>query len=369
MRVLHIIDSLNRGGAEVMLTAMAPKFRKWGVTCDVVALMNWPSPLEQKLRDHGVSLRYTGVRSLHSPTQISVLSRLLSGYDIAHVHLFPAQLWSVMAASSLRDRTPLVTTEHNTWNARRRWWLRPIDLWMYPHYSRIACNSEATAANLIRWCPGIAEKVTVIPNGVHLDMFENAKPATLQHVPCHVARLVFVGRCEAQKDHETLLRALRTVPHAHLLLVGDGPLRLQLEQLAQSLEIANRVSFLGWREDVAAILKASDIYVHSTHSDGFGLAACEAMAAGLPVVASDVPGLAQVVNGAGILVPAGDERALADSLNALINSPMQRLKASQASLARARQFSIEKTVQCYIDMYESVLGIPKANQRSSDEQP
>jgi glycosyltransferase involved in cell wall biosynthesis len=359
MRALHIIDSLNRGGAETMLTAMAPKFRRWGVTCDVVALMDWPSPLEQKLRDEGVFLRYTGVRSLNSPTQISALSRLLSGYDIVHVHLFPAQLWTVLAKSGLRDRIPLVTTEHAIWNGRRRWWLRSIDSWMYQHYSHIACISGATAESLVHWCPGVAEKISVIPNGIPLEMFENATPATLENVPCDATRLVFVGRCNAYKDHETLLRALRTVPDAHLLLVGDGPLRLQLERLAQSLGIANRVSFLGWREDVAAILKASDIYVHPTHSDGFGLAACEAMAAGLPVVASDVPGLAQVVDGAGILFPAGDERALADSLNALINSPMQRLNAGRASLARARQFSIEKTILGYIDMYESVLGIPQ----------
>ena len=360
MRALHIIDSLNRGGAEVMLTAMAPKFRKWGVRCDVVALMNWPSPLERTLRDQGVFLRYTGVRDLSSPRQIPALAKLLHGYDVIHVHLFPAQLWTVLAASGLQGRVPLVTTEHNTWNARRRWWLRPIDSWMYPHYSRIACNSDATAENLIRWCPGVAEKITVIPNGVLLDTYENARPATLEHVPYDVARLVFVGRCEAQKDHETLLRALTAVPDAHLILVGDGPLRLQLERLAQSLGISNRVSFLGWREDVAAILKASDIYVHSSHSDGFGLAACEAMAAGLPVVASNIPGLAQVVDGAGILFPAGDEKALANSLNVLINSPIQRLKAGQASLSRARQFSIEKTILGYIGMYESVLGIPKS---------
>ena len=79
--------------------------------------------------------------------------------------------------------------------------------------------------------------------------------------------------------------------------------------MAQSLGIAERVTFLGWRSDVASVLKASDIYVHSTDAEGFGIAACEAMAAGLPVVASDVPGLAQIVKGAGILFPAGDDKA------------------------------------------------------------
>jgi glycosyltransferase involved in cell wall biosynthesis len=177
----------------------------------------------------------------------------------------------------------------------------------------------------------------------------------LDHVPHHVTRLVFIARFEAQKDHATLLRALPSVSSAHLIFVGDGPLRPQLEQMAQSLGIRSRVTFLGWRKDVGAVLKASDIYVHSTHSDGFGIAACEAMAAGLPVVASDVPGLAQLVAGVGILFPAEDDRALACHLNALIQSPERQNEMRMAGIQRARQLSIENTVDAYIRMYESVL--------------
>lgn len=355
MRVLHVIDSLNRGGAEVMLTAMAPLFRKRGLTCDISVLLQRPSPLEQSLLDQDIHLRFTGVTQLYSPLQIVELSKLLNGYDIVHVHLFPAQLWAVLAALRLRSHPPLVTTEHNTWNARRLWWLRPMDRWMYPHYKRIACISDATADSLCQWCPAVSKKIIVIPNGIPLDVFENAQPAAIAHVPDDIVRLVFVGRFEAQKDHATLLRALKALPHAHLLLLGDGPLRSQLEKVARSLGITNRVSFLGWRNDVAAVLKASDIYVHSTHSDGFGIAACEAMAAGLPVIASDVAGLAQLVSGVGILFPVGDDKALAHHLAALIRSPERRREMSQAGLERARRFTIENTVDSYIRMYESVL--------------
>src|SRR5271166_360131 len=360
MRVLQVIDSLNRGGAEVMLTAMAPLFGKRGVECDVIALIRRPSPLEDSLLKQDIHLSYTGVHRLYSPRQIPALTKLIEGYDIVHVHLFPAQLWAVLAAARLSRRTPLVTTEHNTWNLRRKWWFHPVDQWMYPHYERIACISEATAENLVRWCPGVGRKITVIPNGIPLDAFENAQPTTLSDVPGDVMRLVFVGRCDIQKDHATLLRAITAVPDTHLLLVGDGPLRPRLEQMAAALGIRDRVTFLGWRGDVAAVLKASDIYVHSTHSDGFGIAACEAMAAGLPVVASDVPGLAQLVTGAGILFPAGDDKALARELNALIQSPRRRREMSVAGRQRARQFSIENTVDGCIRMYESVLQIGTA---------
>jgi glycosyltransferase involved in cell wall biosynthesis len=355
MRVVHVIDSLNRGGAEVMLTAMAPHFQKCGITCDIIALIRRPSPLEQLLFESNIHLRFTGVGNLYSPRQILVLGKWLREYDMVHVHLFPAQLWAVLASSRWKSRIPIVTTEHNTWNARRRWWLRPVDRWMYPYYERIACNSEATAKSLIEWCPNITEKVIVIPNGIPLASFENAKPVELADVPSDVMRLVFVGRFEAQKDHATLLRALTSILNAHLIFVGDGPLRSNLERMAQSLGVWNRVTFLGWRQDVASVLKASDIYVHSTNSDGFGIAACEAMAAGLPVVASDVPGLAQVVAGAGILFPTGDDKTLARTLNSLIESPERQREMREASLRQARQWSIENTVDGYIRMYRSVL--------------
>ena len=355
MRVLHIIDSLNRGGAEVMLTAMAPRFKKRGVTCDVIALVQRPSPLEEMMLKEGVSLRYTGVKQLYSPRQIFALSQLLDGYDLVHVHLFPAQLWAALAAARCRFAGPVVTTEHNTWNSRRVWWLRPVDRWMYLRYTRIACISEAAANSLVEWCPDTAEKIRVIANGVPLEEFENAEPAVLAGVPQERVWVVFVGRFAAQKDHATLLRAVTAVPEAHLLLVGDGPLRSELERMAESLGIRQRVTFLGWRQDVAAVLKAADIYVHSTHSDGFGIAACEAMAAGLPVIASDVPGLAEVVGGAGVLFPPRDDKALARHLAALIGSPELRREMSRVSRERARQFSIEKTVDGCIRLYESVL--------------
>ena len=361
MRVLQIIDSLNLGGAEVMLTAMAPRFRTRGVDCDVAVLLRSQSPLERTFREQNVTLYYTDVPKLYSPRQIFSLIKFMNGYDIIHVHLFPAQLWAALAVASLGTGVPLVTTEHNTWNARRRWWRRRFDRWMYSRYKHIACISDATGEELVRWCPSAAGKISTIANGIRLDAFETARPAEIPDVPTNVARLVFVGRFDPPKDHATILRALVSVSKAHLLLVGDGPERSRMEGLARSLGIRERVTFLGRRSDVAAVLKASDIYVHSTNSDGSGIAACEAMAAGLPVVASDVPGLAQLVTGAGVLFPVGDDKALAQHLISLIESPELRSEMSQAGVRRARQFSVENTVDGYIRMYQSVLQVGAAS--------
>src|SRR6202030_72572 len=126
---------------------------------------------------------------------------------------------------------------------------------------RIACNSDATATSLTRWCPGTRKRIQVISNGIPLETFETAQPAEFPDLPLGVPRVVFVGRLETDKDHATLLRALALVPNVQTLLVGDGPLRGKLEALAQTLGIERRVTFLGKRNDVASVLKASDVFV------------------------------------------------------------------------------------------------------------
>lgn len=358
MRILQVIDSLPLAGAEVLVKDMAPRLQTRGIECAVAVLRTLSSPLEASLEAAGVELYHTGVATFYSPAQVPRLAKLMGGYDLVHVHLFPAQLWAVLAASQLKHSIPLVTTEHAPLNSRRRWWLRSFEAWMYARYQRIACNSDFTAEELVRWCPQVAPKIRVISNGVPLDDFETASPASLAGIPDHATRVVFVGRFYPPKDHAAVLRALTAVPNAHLLLVGDGPLRPQAEELARSLGVAERVTFLGQRHDIAQILKASDIFVHSTTFDGFGIAACEAMAAGLPVIASDVPGLAQVVKGAGVLFPVGDDRALARELSVLVSSPERRREMSASSRQRAKCFSIEKTVDAYVALYESVLQCP-----------
>lgn len=118
--------------------------------------------------------------------------------------------------------------------------------------------------------------------------------------------------------------------------------------------------FLGRRPNVPELIKAADLYVHCSHTEGFGIAALEAMAAGLPVVATNVPGLAQVVGDAGILVSPDDCAALARAMPSVLESPALRGKLAHAALARARLFGIEDTAEQYLDVYRTVL---QANQR------
>lgn len=357
MKVLHVINSLILAGVEVLLAEMVPRFQARGLEVEVAVLKPLDSPLEHRLRDSGIPFFPNRVDRIYSPRHVFPLARRLHEFDLVQSYLFPAQLWVASAAVLAKRRVPLVTTEQSTHNDRRRWWLRPLDRWMYSRYRAIACNSPETLESLVRWVPGTKNRVSVIPNGVPIERFEEAQPLPRAGLLPEDGSplLIFVARLEPAKDHATLLRALAQVPGARLALVGDGELRPELEQLASSLGIRERVHFLGRRPDVPGLLKLADVYVHSSHWEGFGIAAVEAMAAGVPVIASDVPGLSQVVDSAGLLFPPGDAGCLAKHIRSLLASEPLRRRLAQAGQERARSFSIERSVEAYLNLYKSVL--------------
>ena len=352
MRILQVINSLTLAGAERLVVDLVPCLEQRGVEVSLLLLQILNSPFEHQLRERGVRLLRVADGGVYSPAHAFQVARAMEEHDLVHVHLFPAQLWAVLAAQVQGGRVPLLTTEHGAKNERRKPWLHPFDAWLYRRYASIACNSEATASALRQWVPGVAERLTVIPNGVDLGRFSARPTAGTNKQPV----ITFVARMESQKDHATALRALAQVPGAVLQLVGDGPLEPELRRLAEDLGIATRVRFLGQRDDVPELLRASDIYLHSSPSEGFGLAVLEAMAAGLPIVASRDAALTALVGDAGELVPPGDAAAMASALCRLVESPAERARLAALAGERARRFSIEATADAYIAEYQRILG-------------
>jgi glycosyltransferase involved in cell wall biosynthesis len=357
LRVLHVIDSLIQAGAEAMVKDMVPRMRSAGVDVSVAVLKELDSPFERELRELNITFLPTARGGIYSPTHVLSLRRHIHKFDVIQVYLFPAQLFALFAAILAGSKVPLVLSEQTTDHRRKKMWLRPLETWMYSRYTAIACASEAIAASLKAWVPSVSDKISIIPNGIDIPTFERATPVPRSFLEINngTCVLLYVASLQPRKDHINLLRAMTHISDANLVLVGDGELRTQLERLAQTLGIAERVHFLGRRKDVAELLKMADIYVHPPAVEGFGIAAAEAMAAGKPIVATDVPGLAQVVGDAGVLVPPGDPARLAREVCNLINSPDRRQQLSRAAVERGRHFSIENTVAAYIDLYSSVL--------------
>lgn len=200
-----------------------------------------------------------------------------------------------------------------------------------------------------------ASRVVVVHNGIALDRFEPSRTGRQSRTRDTV---LTVGRLDEKKGHRFLLDAMARLPDLHLVLAGDGPERAALEARARDLGIDSRIAFVGWRDDVPALLSACDVFVLPSLAEGHPLSVLEAMAAARPVVASDVGGTREAVeNGeTGLLVPPADPVALADALHAVLGDPSRADAMGAAGRARVqRDFAAPIMARRVTQLYDELL--------------
>jgi glycosyltransferase involved in cell wall biosynthesis len=209
---------------------------------------------------------------------------------------------------------------------------------------RIVSVSPRVRHDLLARGIGRPEQVEVIPVGLDLARFQQGPPAPARlreklAIPTHAPLLGIVGRLVAIKDHPTLLQALVLLqtpgPSPHLIIVGDGERREALQRLAQGLGLASRIHFLGWRMDLEAILGELDMVICCSKNEGTPVALIEAMAAGVPVLSTDVGGVGDLIEHGetGWLVPSGNPSALARGIGGLLADPDRRARLLSAARA------------------------------------
>ena len=358
MKILHFITSLRTGGAERLVADLLPLLQNYGNEAELLLMDGTRTPLYDEVAAAGVkvSALSQGWRAMRNPFLLHKLVRFLKrgSFDIVHTHNTSCQL--LAAAASVSVPVKLVTTEHNTTNRRRGWkWYKPLDRWMYGRYCRIVCVGEEVEKELLASVPSAAGKTCVIPNGINLDRIKNAVPAAdISSIPG--VKMLMVSAFRAQKDHATLIKAMAGLPETYtLLLAGDAETdsdRTVLQycrDLADGLGLDSRVRFLGMRSDIPSVLAASDIIVLSTRYEGNPVSAIEAMASGKPFIASDVPGVRELVAGAGVLFPCGDAGKLAEAILSVIPG-----STCGACTARAAGFDIARTTSAYSVIYKQI---------------
>ncbi len=357
MKVLHVITSLQTGGAEKLMVDLLPRLKSDDTDCELLLFDGTKTPFRQELEKTGVKISDFGTKT-GSPYSLKNLFRLipyLRKFDIVHTHNTAPQLFA--AIGSVLCSVVLCTTEHNTSNRRRGWkWYAAIDRWMYSRYKTVICISDKTEENLRNFIHDDSDKFKTIYNGIDTGKYHEAHPVDLKsrYEGCETA-LIQVAGFRYQKDQDTVIKAMKSLPDSvHLFLVGDGPRRQTLENLIETLKLSDRVHLLGIRSDVAGLLKGADIAVMSSHWEGFGLAAIEAMAAGLPVIATDIDGLAQVVGDAGVLFEHDNAARLAHEISSLINNPIKYNALKEAGYKRAEEFGISKMAQQYRNVYQTI---------------
>jgi glycosyltransferase involved in cell wall biosynthesis len=360
MKILHIINSLKGGGAEKLVLDLHKMSLKNGIDSHALSLM---SPCTEYLPN-------TYALNFNNPYRIQVLFKLYDflsapewkNLDIVHVHLFPSQLYAPIINTLLNLKAYLVTTEHSTHNSRRGvWYGRLIDNFFYDYYRKIICISMGTSESLLKSQPQLNEKIVVIYNGVDIKRYS---ALTISCPKEKTPIILSVGRLVSAKNYETAIRALSKI-YTHNFeywIVGSGVLEPYLKRLVNELNLESKVKFLGFRSDIPDLLRQADIFLLTSLWEGFGLAVVEAMAASLPVVVSDVPGVREVVINetneicdVGFLVNPLSEDDIAITLKKLLQDPVLYLEMSKNAQLRALDFDINKTFDEHFDLYQSLL--------------
>lgn len=356
MRILHVITSLQTGGAEHLLVDLLPRLCAGGRNqVDLLVFNGEQTPFMGELEEKHINIyKLTAGGNVYNPLNVFRITRYVMQYDILHTHNTACQLFTPLAKLMSFTATPLVTTEHSSNNRRRSmWWCKPFDKWMYNRYAAVVCIADQPRHNLENHI-GKKTNICTIANGVDTQRF--IRP--IKDISCKQNFVVtMVAGLRVEKDHETLLKAMTYLPDIYSLqLVGGGVKDAELKTLTSQLGLDNRVSFLGVRLDVPDILEQSDVNVLSSHWEGLSLSSIEGMASGRPFIASDVDGLREVVGGAGVLFPHGDEKALAKSIQHLCEHPDEYRQVAERCQQAARQYDISVTAKKYLDLYSRLCG-------------
>jgi glycosyltransferase involved in cell wall biosynthesis len=367
VKIVHVIASLGHGGAEVLLTALLPHLKERGV--EVVAVSaNGEMPLRGRLEAAGVevySLRHEGaVYSLRGMLRsYRMLTDVLNHErpDLVHSHLYLPDVLSRFAAPR---SCALVTTLHS----KDKWWtertrVRSIGkTWLDGVTGRLRDVHYVSVSEDVRkeacLALGVPPKTNrVIYNGIDTGAFP-----LVQRFRGKQITIMQIGRFLPEKGHATALSALallrRSFPDVRLVLVGDGPLRAALESQVRELRLADAVLFAGIREDISSQLGAADIFWMPSEWEGLGMACLEAMASGLPVIATAVGGLQEAVSDGetGFLVPRGDFRELAARTALLVHDgELSRRLGMNGRRKVEKLFSIETTAARYLESYQDIL--------------
>lgn len=374
MKILHVITTLDVGGAEMHLLAQVRGQAARGHEPRVVYLKG-----EGSLREDFLAAGARSVEALPGPVAALVTLRgPVRRADIVHTHLLKADVLGALAASLHGRRARLVASKHNDEQVLKRPLVSRVHGLIGALPRRTIVLSDHVGRFIAAHGRVPLERQTRIYYGIDPEPFEAARArgpqaradlrASLGFAPEDVV-FTCVARFAPQKAHDVLLDAFALALEdaasvgirPRLLLVGDDPFgdgRQRAELQASRLELGERCVFAGIRRDVPELLSASDVFVMASLWEGLGLVFLEAMASSLPVLASDVSAVPEVVvqGRTGLLVPPGDRGALHQGIVELSADAARRGELGRAGAQRVRaEFGLERMIEATLEVYRRVL--------------
>ncbi|MGN6242367.1 MAG: glycosyltransferase [Motilibacteraceae bacterium] len=357
-RVLWLTKGLGRGGAEQILASSAGLLDPHRYQVEVAYTLGRKDALVPRLRADGVTVHALGDGRV--PLWPQRLERLLARerYDLVHTH---APVPASAARLVVPRRSVVVHTEHNMWDRYRsatRW----ANATTYKRNDAVIAVSTSVAESIDRNRVRAGSPLHVLRHGIDVRAVAHGADARgqarkLLGLPVDAPVIGCVANFTPKKDHATLVRAHATVPDAHLVLVGLGPLEADLRSQVAELGTQDRVHFLGMRDDVPALLAAFDVFCLSSRFEGLPLSLQEAMAAGAAPVVTSAGGMPELVADGvnGLIVEPGATAQLSDALSRVLADENLRQRLGEAAREASQDFSLDQTVRELERIYDGLL--------------
>jgi glycosyltransferase EpsF len=379
LKVLHVVTSLGPGGIERWLLSMLGEIPRAECAMDFCCKGHSVGPHATIARELGASVYLRSLR-VTQVGFINGLRRLVTsgGYNIVHNHL---QVYSWLPVFACRNLgVPVITSFHCTEFPSDSTLRLPVLSHLRDAYGKISIEYALGHSAMITGCSqGVLDSISqaygeangtsrqVLYYGTALPPL--AGPQERQAFressgwPKDTPIIVHIGRFAEQKNHFGVLRIFKLVlqrhPGAKLLLIGGGPLRGAVEAMTRRLELSDAVRFLGLRDDVPAILTRSDVFLFPSWLEGLGVAALEASAASIPIVASKIPAISEAIEDGvtGLLIDPNDNDAMADAVSCLLSDKTFAKRLGEAGRNRvAERFSNQVSADSLLRIYHESLG-------------
>ncbi|MDA0833148.1 MAG: glycosyltransferase [Planctomycetota bacterium] len=363
--IAFCITELDPGGAERALVQIVTRLNRdeWAPT---VICLSGRGEMVGPLEAAGIPVVCLGARRKINIGIVTKLIRELRSCrpQVLQTFLFHANILGRIAGHFAG--VPHIVSGIRVAERRSRWPMR-IDRLTQRWVEMNVCVSRSVLDFTHEQAGVPSSKLTVIPNGVDVDRFRLARAAEVSSfgISPGIKPLICIGRLDEQKGHRYLFEALAKLapadPTLHLLVVGHGPLDATLKEHASRLGLASVVHFVGWSDQIPEFLKASSLLVLPSLWEGMPNVVLEAMASGLPVIASDVEGVRELISPdqTGIIVPPRDSDALAREIQRLrADSQLAETVGDTSQVFVTEHFTWDAVVQGYVQLYRRLLGSP-----------
>lgn len=350
-RVAIVLPYFGTGGAENMVSRLAANLDLNQIEPEVICIYGMPQNniLEQKVLEHSIPIKYIGKGIGFSVHAMLKLGQELTSFkpDVIHTHLAAGPycaLWAWIHS------TIILHTVHNMPQYEFGRIKRMVMKILYQHGKAVPIAISHEIQQMVYKAYKVRRDVELIYNPVDVQRFVRTGKRTASHFT-----IVSVGRLSKQKNQQLLLDAFRillqSVPDARLYILGDGPLKEELYSTAESMGISENVSFKGNVSNVEVYYAKADVFALSSVYEGLPLVVLEAMAAGLPIVSTDVGGVKDIVTNNGILVPNLEPTAFANALLLLYKDAHKRQEMGKSSSLNVQKFDSNIIAKQYAELY------------------